>query len=77
MSILKNALRASRADVERAFITAALVDNGWSYTKAARDLGVSRQLIAVKVSEYGITRASAPPEYATPHITSLQVGTPT
>ncbi len=43
---------------ERAMIVKALQNNGWNQTKAARELGISRDNLRYRVKKYDITKPS-------------------
>ena len=43
-------------EVERRFIRAALVRNGWVQTRAARDLGLHEKVLRYRMKKHGITR---------------------
>jgi arginine utilization regulatory protein len=49
-------LRAQQAEQEREMLSAALADHGGNVTRAAKSIGISRQLFSYKMKKHGIRR---------------------
>jgi arginine utilization regulatory protein len=49
-------LKAAQAEQERATLSAALADHGGNVTRAAKSVGISRQLFSYKMKKHGIQR---------------------